>query len=457
MELLHYLRLLRRRWKLVAASILLALIAAAFATTRMSPRYAATITMIVSAPANGGNAAVAYQGSLLSQDRAKSYAKLIQSRTVATAVATALGDGMTAEELRPKISAVAVPDTVLVRATVTDASPELAMRIARTLGTTFAGYVDRLERPDRTAPAGVRVTVADDADPPRVPVSPRPLVNLGIGLVIGAAVGVVGAVLRDRTDTSIRSAGALHEVAGGTVLGTVPADGRMDLGVRGDAPLAESFRRIRANLRFAQGGDFLPRSVVVTSALPGEGKTTVACNLAVSLAEAGWKVILVDADLRGSSLASRLGVEEADGLAELLSGGRTVDEVLCQWGPDTLSVLPGGAARGNPGDLVASRMMSSILHELGDRADIVLIDTPPLLSTTDAAVLARGCAGALVVARHGRTRREDVAQAAERLETVHARVLGTVLNGDQPARGAYPGGDLRLFRPAIRRRLAAQR
>ncbi|MFB9839129.1 YveK family protein, partial [Actinoallomurus acaciae] len=210
MELLHYLRLLRRRWTLVAASILLALIAAAFATTRMSPRYAATITMIVSAPANGGNAAVAYQGALLSQDRAKSYAKLIQSRTVATAVATALGDGMTADELQPRISATAVPDTVLVRATVTDGSPELATRIAHTLGTTFAGYVDRLERPVHGAPAGVRVTVADDADPPRVPVAPRPLVNLAIGLVVGAAVGVVGAILRDRTDTSIRSASALR-------------------------------------------------------------------------------------------------------------------------------------------------------------------------------------------------------------------------------------------------------
>jgi non-specific protein-tyrosine kinase len=197
--------------------------------------------------------------------------------------------------------------------------------------------------------------------------------------------------------------------------------------------------------------------VVVTSALPGEGKTTVACNLAVSLAEAGWRVILVDADLRGSPLASRLGVEDADGLAELLSGRRTVDEVLRQWGPDTLSVLPGGAATSNPGDLVASRMMPSILQKLGDRADIVLIDTPPVLSTTDAAILARGCAGALVVARHGRTRREDVAQAIERLETVRARVLGTVLNGDQPTRGAYLGGDLHVLRPAVRRRLAALR
>ena len=455
MELLHYLRLLRRRWTLVAASVLLALIGAAFATTRMSPRYTATITMIVSAP--GGNAAVAYQGALLSQERAKSYAKLIRSRTVATAVAQALGDGMTADELQPRISATAVPDTVLVRAGVTDGSPERAMRIAQTLGTAFAGYVDRLERPGRDSPAGVRVTVADDADLPRAPVSPRPLLNLEIGLIAGLVAGVAGAVLRDRADTTIRSAETLREVAGGTALGAVADDGRIELGVRGDAPAAEAFRRIRANQRYAEGGDALPSSVVVTSALPGEGKTTVACNLAVSLAEAGWRVVLVDADLRGSPLASRLGIEEAAGLAEVLGGERTLDEVLWQWGAGSLHVLPRGAAPGNPGELVASRGMADTLRDLRERADIVLIDTPAVLATTEAAVLARACAGALLVTRHGRTRREDVAEAVDRLRTVRARVLGSVLNGERSPGDVHLRGGLRLPRPIGQRRLAAQR
>lgn len=233
MELLHYLRLLRRRWTLVAASVLLALIAAAFATMRMSPQYTASVTMIVSAAENGANSATAYQGALLSQERAKSYAKLIKSRTVATAVATALGGEPTAEELQPKISATAVPETVLLRASVTDGSPALATRLAHTLGTEFASYVDRLERPARNAPAGVRVTIAEDADPPRAPVSPRPLLNLGLGLVIGLAAGVAAAVLRDLTDGSVRSAEALREVAGGTALGVVAQDDQIDLGVRG--------------------------------------------------------------------------------------------------------------------------------------------------------------------------------------------------------------------------------
>jgi capsular exopolysaccharide synthesis family protein len=456
MDLLQYLRLLRRRWTIVAASVLLALTAAALATARMSPRYAASITMVVTAPGDGGNPAVAYQAGLLSQDRAKSYAKLINSRSVASAVAGALGDGLTAEELQPKISAAVVPETVLVRATVTDRSPVLAMRIAHTLGTEFARYVDGLERPAKSAPARVQVTVADDADLPRAPVSPRPLRNLALGLVLGLVVGVAGAVLRDRTDTSVRSARSLREAAGGVALGTVAADGRLGLSVRADSPHAEEFRRIRTNLRFAEG-DALPRSVVVTSALPEEGKSTIACNLAVSLAEAGWRVVLVDGDLRGAQLASHLGLDETPGLTDALAHDRPVGAMLRQWGPDSLSVLPAGSVTGHTSELLASRKTPSVLRELERRADIVVVDAPALLSTTDAAILARGCAGAIVVARYGRTRREDVLQGVERLEAVRARVVGAVLNGDQPSARTSPRGALRLLRPVHQRRLAAQR
>jgi capsular exopolysaccharide synthesis family protein len=456
MELFHYLRVLRRRWTIVAASVLLSLTAAALATARMSPQYAASITMIVSVPGDGGSPAGAYQAGLLSQDRAKSYAKLIQSRSVASAVSGALGDGLTAEELGPKISATAVPETVLLRATVTDRSPALAMRIGHTLGTEFARYVDGIERPARGAPARVRVTVADDADLPRAPVSPRPVRNLGLGLAVGLIVGAVGAVLRDLTDTSVRSARSLREAAGGAALGAVVSDGRLGFGVRGDSPHAEAFRRIRTNLRFAEG-DALPRSVVVTSALPEEGKSMIACNLAVSLAEAGWRVILLDADLRGSRLASHLELDETPGLADALAHDRPVRTLLRPWGPDSLSVLPAGSATGRASELLASRKMPSVLRELEREADIVIVDTPSLLSATDAAVLARACTGAILVARHGRTRREDVVESVERLGAVRATVLGTVLNGDQPT-GRTPGqGGFRLLRPVHHRRLAAQR
>jgi capsular exopolysaccharide synthesis family protein len=427
MELLYYLRLLCRRWVLLASSVLLALIVAALVTVRMSPQYAASITLIVSAP-DDGNAAAAYQAVLSSQERAKSYAKLIQSRSVTAGVAKALNNGMTAEELQRRITAQAVPDTTLLRATVTDSSPALAMLIGHTLGIEFSRYVAGLEPPAPKTRPGVRITVADDADLPTVPVSPRPVLNLGLGLVVGLIIGTVTAVLRDLTDTSVRSVQSLRETAGSAALGVIGLDRRLgerSLVVRDDSPLTEAFRRLRINLRFA-GGDDLPRSVVITSAVSEEGKSMVACNLALSLAEVGWKVILVDADLRGSGLSARLEIEPGAGLSSVLADDRAVGEVLQQWGP--LSILSSGPVVRHPSELLASEKMPSILRELEREADIVLFDTPAMLSTTDAAVLARVCTGTLLVTRQGRTRREDVIQAVEQLKTVRAKILGTVLS-----------------------------
>jgi tyrosine-protein kinase len=458
MELVYYLRLLCRRWVLLATSVFLALVVAALLTMRMSPQYTASITLIVSAP-DDGNAAAAYQAVLSSQERAKSYAKLIRSRSVTAEVARVLGNGMTPEELQQRITAQAVPDTILLRATITDTSPALAMQIGHTLGVEFSRYVAGLEQPTPKNRPGVRITVAEDADLPTAPVSPKPLVNLGLGLVIGLVIGTVIAVLRDLTDASVRSVQSLREVTGSAALGVIGLDRRLaeqrSPVARNGSPLTEAFRRLRTNLRFA-GDDGLPPSVVVTSAVSEEGKSTVACNLALSLAEVGWKVVLVDADLRGAGLSARLEIEGGAGLSSVLTADRPVGEALQKWGP--VSVLSSGPVACDASELLASAKMSSILRELERDADIVLLDTPGLLSTTDAAVLARACTGTLLVTRNGRTRREDVIQAVEQLRTVRARILGTVLTFAQPGARTPYGRELpRLPSPADRRNLAAQR
>jgi non-specific protein-tyrosine kinase len=460
MELLCYLRILRRRWVMPAVAVLLSLTVAAVTTARATPVYAASITLVVTAPADGGNAAAAYQAMLLSQERAKSYAKLIRTRAIAENVARALGGGLTAEDLRARITAQAVPDTVLLRAAVTDRSPALAARIGHTLGVEFARYVDGLERSPGNAHPAVRITVADDAEVPTAPASPRPLLNLALGLIVGLIAGVVAAVTREVTDTSVRSVQALREASGGTALGVIEVDARLGRPYTaarddGDSVSAEAFRRLRTNLRFA-GGEHLPRSVVVTAAVAEEGTSTVAVNLAASLADIGRRVILIDADLRRTHLADRLGLDRTVGLTGVLSGDGDLDDALRPWGPPGLSVLPSGPVPDDPSEILASWDVPALLRELEARADIVLVDAPPLLSFTDAAILARACAGALLVTRYGRTRREHVAQAAERLAAVHAVVLGGVLNFAQPV-GRLPAGDgaLRL-EPADGRRLAPQ-
>lgn len=456
MEILYYLRVLRRRWMIVAGSVLFALTAAALVTARTPPRYAASTTLIVSAPEQKGDVSSAYQAVLLSQQRVKSYAALMRSQGVTSGVARRLADGVTPEELQQRITAEALPDTVLLRATVTDPSAAHAVQVADALGAEFSRYVDGLEQSGAPASPAVKITVADGPVLPTAPVSPRPLRNLGLGLVVGLVIGLVGAVLRDRTDTSVRSARALAELTASPTLAAIDLDraaGKRPLTLRdaGDSAHAEAFRSLRAALRFGGPGD-LPRSVTITGATGEEGTTTIACNLAIALAESGARVILVDADLRRPRVRDYLGIGETTGLTNVLSEGTDVAEVLRPWGSGSLSVLPSGPIHAGPGDLLATRTFREVLRRLEAQADIVIFDAPPLLAVSDAAVLARCCAGAVLITRYARTREEQVAEAAERLAAVRAGLLGTVLNFVQPtSRTPWPAGLPRSARVEHRR------
>jgi non-specific protein-tyrosine kinase len=432
MAVIRYLRLLRRHWALILACALLAVAAAWLATVRATPRYETSITMFVSVADRSMDSSSAYQASLLSQERVKSYANLLDSYRLTDRLARELGGGLTSEKLRNRISAEVVPDTVLLRATVTDSSPDRAKEIADALGTQFIRLVDELERPAASKPARVKVTVVDGARRPATPAGPALRVNLAIGLAIGLALGAGCGLLRESLDVSVRTVAQLREITGGPTLGVIEQDNaaaRHPLIVEGPAhgARAESFRFLRTNLRFA-GADERVRSVVVTSAVPQEGKSLTACNLAIALAQAGGRVILVDGDLRRPRLSRYLGITAVTGLTSLLAGEATLDEVLRPWGGMALAVLPGGPVSANPSELLGSQHMHRIVEELHDRADLVVIDAPSLLPVADAAVLARICDGAVLVTRYGRTSAEQVRRATEQLGTVDARLLGTVLN-----------------------------
>jgi capsular exopolysaccharide synthesis family protein len=199
---------------------------------------------------------------------------------------------------------------------------------------------------------------------------------------------------------------------------------------------------MRTNLQFLQLSDE-GRSFVVTSSVAAEGKSTTSANLALTIAATGKRVILVEADLRRPKLSEYLGVVGTVGLTNVLIGLASLDDVLQPWGDGALSVLPAGRIPPNPSELLGSPAMRDLLRVLEKSYDMVILDAPPLLPVTDAAILAGIASGAIIVVASGRTRREQLSRSVEILDGVGARTLGIVMNF-LPVKGpdAYTYGGL---------------
>ncbi len=430
MELREYLRALRKRWWWVVAAVAVGLLMAGGLNLIIAPRYTSTITFFVTTPSRG--VSDAYQGSLFSTQRVKSYAEVLTSDRLARSVVAGQKLGINAAQVRSRISARAVSDSVLLEANVTDTSPARSLRIARSLAPAFIALVQSLETPPGSDTPAVKVEVVAGPELNMTPVSPRPVRNFLLGGLLGLLVGVAAAVLRDVLDTSVRSPETLQRLEGGSYLASVGADRtarRAPLIGEGSgrSARAEELRHLRTNLSFVEV-DKSVRVMTVTSAVAAEGKSTIAANLALVFAEAGNRVVLLDADLRKPRLAEIFDIEGAVGLTNVLAGQVPLDSVLQPWGAGRLFILPSGTCPPNPSELLGSRAMADLLGSLRDRFDMVIIDTPPLLPVTDAAVVAAHADGSILVVRYGRTSIGQVRSALQALQAVEARVFGYVLN-----------------------------
>lgn len=448
MELLYYAQLVRRSWLLLLLALGVGVGGALIVTANTPPKYVATITMLVSADDREDSVAAALQAGALSQQRVQSYAALLTSRRVIGQVA----HGADIPVLQANVTAESIPNTTLLRATVTDTDARRAADRANALGTTFAKLIDEIERPSPRGRPTVRVTVVDRAETPRDQISPRPPLNVALGALLALFAAIAGLVLRDRLDTTVKTSEALQEITGSSILGIIGFERdarRHPLIVRGDgrSTRSESFRSLRTNLQFI-GVDRQPKSLVVTSCLPNEGKSSVSANLAITLAQAGWRVLLVDADLRRSRIADYLGIEGGVGLTDVLIDRARLEDVIQTWGRPSLSVLPSGQVPPNPSELLGSQGMRSVLARLTRDYDIVIFDAPPLLPVTDAAALGAVCDGALLIVRHGKTRREQVVRAQELLTSAGVRLIGSVLNFAPAGHGVYGYGYGSEERPA---------
>ncbi len=210
------------------------------------------------------------------------------------------------------------------------------------------------------------------------------------------------------------------------------------------SPISEAFRTLRTNLEFTSL-DKPIRAMVVTSAAPEEGKSTTLANLAVAMAQAGKKVILVDCDLRRPSLHTIFGARNTPGLSDMMrDDALMVKPPLQDTAVANLRLLPSGTIPPNPAELLAARRMSDVIAALQQLADVVLFDAPPVIAVTDAAVLASKVDAVLLVINAGKTKREHAKKAKALLEKVNARLIGAVLNnvkGEASLYQYYAGED----------------
>lgn len=431
MELRDYLRIAGRNWPLVVAMALCGLLFGGAASILTKPTYTAETQLFV-AIQSSGTVSELQQGNTFGQARVQSYVTIVSSPIVLQPAIDSLGLDVTPDELAQRIEASTELNTVLINIAVSDQSPVQAAGIAQAVSASLVKVVDALETPQGGGTSPVGLSIIKPATAPITQSAPNTRMNLAIGLILGLVLGVGAAVIRASLDNRIRGEADLRRFTDAPVLGGISFDqdaSRKPLITQ--APLqsqrAESFRQLRTNLQFANvSGD--AHTVLITSSLPGEGKSTTATNLAIALAQAGRSVCLVDADLRRPMINEYLGLDRNVGLTTALIGDMDVNDVLQPWGSDELFILTSGQMPPNPSELLGSDEMRVLIGRLEQSFDSVIIDAPPLLPVTDAAVLSQHVGGVVMVVGSEKLRQQDLEKSLGALSMVGSKLLGFVLN-----------------------------
>jgi capsular exopolysaccharide synthesis family protein len=462
-------KLLWRRRRILALCIVLLPLATYLYSKQLTPSYqSSTVLQIQSL---GDATDVVTEQPSGGAGNISAVARLAETSGVADEAARRLGypDG----SVRGAITGLADEDTGFITLTATADSGERAARVAdaaaKALNATrerrgverankaIQGVLTDLRKLDRgprdaterqqlsqklqslrtlRAAQGSNAVVIEPATVPASPVSPNPRRNAILAFVLALLAGVGLVILVDRMDRRLRDADEVEKLAGAPLLAVISNEAFP--GGRPAKRTALAFQTLRDSLTYFNVDEQLT-IIAVTSPLKSEGKTTVATNLAVSLARANKKVILVDADLRRPQVAHRMGVGEDRGLSSVLLGDR-LEDALQEVTPfgSHLRILPAGPKPPNPSELIGSKRMSALLAELEELADVVVIDTTPLLVVSDAFPLLEQVSGTVGIARLDQTPREAVQRMVEITRTAGGRVFGMVATGAK-------GGNLRQY------------
>jgi succinoglycan biosynthesis transport protein ExoP len=482
-------RLLRNRWLVVLQAMIVIPLATLIFSLAQQKSYTAKATLLFEPPSQNA-------GSLDLARQAATQAKLVALPGIADRAAALLGQGWTERRVRDAVSVDGSTDTDLITVSASAHSPRKAAAVANAYAAAFIAsqdtsnleelqrslavydrYLSSLPPSQRTGPRGLRlqqrldslkissalqsngqqpgVQLRQRAELPTSASSPKTKLDVGLGLLLGIALGLSLAALLERLDRGIKSVEELEHVYGLPVLARIPRTRGLDkrlreLGAREVmrlGPQAEAFRALRANLRYFNVDGGL-RSLMVVSAEAKDGKSTVAACLATTLAQRGDRVLLVEADfhkspsLDGGSREASTSAEAVGaggvhrtGLSTVLAGGDLDDALVTvpmrtgDGNTDELTVLPSGPPPPNPSELLASRRMRELMLRLGEDYDLVVYDTPAVAAVSDALpLLPPEGAGVIVVSRLHHTSRDRALELLKQLSLLRAHVLGVVAN-----------------------------
>jgi polysaccharide biosynthesis transport protein len=497
-SLQDYLVVLKRQRLLILVTVVLVVVAAVGVSLAQTPVYESASEVVVEPVRRTQDVSLEelwYQASTVETERI-----VVTSRPVAVRAAEELGVDDPADAVAG-VRAEPVRDTRVMRIIAADVDPAVAADKANAFATSYLAHrrgeaveglvaarsdldrradalreeiaeleaadeVDEVQRDALLAQLASVVAQAAElggttgevagggsvlapAEPADTPVSPRPLRTGALALVLGLMLGVGLAFLRDHIDDVIRDESDFKRATGGRpILGRIPSwkdpeGGERLATILEPASIAsESYRELSAGVRFLllanrDGADTVGRSVLMSSAHAGDGKTSTAANLAVAAARVGLRTLLVDTDLRRPTVHKRFGLGQTTGLTDVLLSGDDLRQHVIDVGVDNLRVLPAGTIPPNPHELLASPAMRALERDVVRRTDLVIYDSPAVLAVPDALELGRHVDVAVLVGRAGSTGRRQLSSAVERLEQVGTEVAGTVLNDIDTKQDGY--------------------
>lgn len=448
LDLRHLVRIARRRgWIVIAAMLLCAMFGYAYAAQQPELYSARAQILMLSMPDTGSR----YTGLLASQNLKPSYMLIVKSEPVMQAVIDDLDLTYSVPALQGKITVSDVPNTQFLNVNVTDRDPEVAARIATSTVQEFVAYIGN----QGDEGLGVPAEVANTARVPGAPFEPRPRYTAQVGAIVGLLLGLVLVALLEYFYNAITPEEDVAEIAGAPLLATVTqmsslksGSGQVYMLGHPNSSAAEAVRLLRTNLQFASASRQIDK-LVVSSPGPGEGKSTLTANLGVVMAQGGFTAAIIDADLRKPTQHRIFGVPGDRGVTSMLTNPDTHWlEHAARVALPGLYLIPSGTIPPNPFDLVSSDRFRDRIEEISREVDLVIIDSPPILSASDSLATAAHADGLLLVAQSHKTRTDTLRHAAHAVHQGDVRLVGVVLNRLKGQRGASYYGEYYAAKPA---------